>query len=176
MTICGVPAGAKRANQLSMSKPGYIESSVGRSGSTEDFRLVVIASPRSLPAAIWGRPLVTAGRPMSVSPLTRAIMAAPEPLYGMWVIERPDNWCSITPARWLVVPEPLEPKLSPSLRFFDTATSSFTVRAGTDGCTHSTIGEEATCTIGARSLRASYASFGYSVTLTDNEALVMSSV
>ena len=39
--------------------------------------------------------------------------------------------------------------------------SSFTVFAGTDGCSVSILGEETACEIGAKSRSASYGSFAY---------------
>ena len=77
MMACGVPVGGHSANQLSMSKPGYIESNVGSSGNTDDLRLVVTSNARILPATTCERALVTAGKPISVSPLTSARVDAP---------------------------------------------------------------------------------------------------
>jgi hypothetical protein len=50
-------------------------------------------------------------------------------------------------------------------RAFANAINSFTVFAGTEGCTTSTLGLVANGAIAAKSFTRSYASFGYSVTL-----------
>src|SRR5207244_11711175 len=55
ITSVGVPAGAKKANQLLMSNPGTPASSiVGTSGVAAERRVVVTASARSLPERTWG--------------------------------------------------------------------------------------------------------------------------
>jgi hypothetical protein len=67
----------------------------------------------------------------------------------------PAIWLNITSARWLVVPVPFEPKFRPPRVFLASATNSFTLRAGTDGCTVTTSGADATCVIGMKSRRRS---------------------
>src|SRR5258708_9212879 len=80
------------------------------------------------------------------------------------------------PARGREVPEPLEPKLSPPRVRFESATSSFTLRAGTDGWSDSTLEVDPSCVIAIRSLRASKGRFGYSVTFTATAVVVRISV
>jgi hypothetical protein len=59
---------------------------------------------------------------------------------------------SNSPARWLVWPTPADAKLYFPELAFTSAASSFTVVAGTDGCTIRTLHEAAGMVIGAKSL------------------------
>ena len=129
----GVPGGAHMAAQLSTLKRGYTEATVGSSGSNSERRKVVTATAYIFLAFISSRAVAGDGNAMSTSPPRRAAVAGTAPLYGMWLNLRPEASCSQAPARCVVVPTPLEPKLRPSLRDFASPRSSLKVRAGTDG-------------------------------------------
>jgi hypothetical protein len=60
-----------------------------------------------------------------------------------------------SPARWLALPTPIEPYVSVPGPARASAISSATVRAGTETCTVSTIGDLPISPIGAKSLTLS---------------------
>ncbi|MNG38460.1 hypothetical protein D3C84_1261820 [compost metagenome] len=60
-------------------------------------------------------------------PASTSIMAAFEPLYGTWRILIPAALLKISPARWMVVPLPGEPKVIASGWARAASTTSFRV-------------------------------------------------
>jgi hypothetical protein len=82
-------------------------------------------------------------------------MAGPVPLYGMCVILMPVMAASSSPARWLVVPMPGEPYWTFPGAALAIPIRSATERAGTEGCTASTLGAIPMRPIPAKSLRGS---------------------
>src|SRR5688500_13751638 len=78
----GAPLVNPVAYQLSDASPGNLAVRAGRSGNADDFFGVVTPSPRTLPALIWGVAPGPVAKLKSVSPLTRATMEGPPPLYG----------------------------------------------------------------------------------------------
>ena len=172
----GVAAGTNSTNQLVRSKPGYSESSVGTSGSADERIFEVTAIPRIFAARKNGAALFTPGNAISVSPPISAFTAGAAPLYGICVNAAPVICWNMMPARWLAVPEPLEPKFNPPRVVLDNATRSFALLTGTDGCTDNSDGAEPICDTEIKSLRGSNANFGNSVTLAAIAAVVNSSV
>ncbi len=80
----GVAAGAKNANHVASSKPGRPDSAiVGRSGASGERVAVVTASPRSLPALMWGSAVGRLSNIRSTCPPSRSVIAGPAPRYGM---------------------------------------------------------------------------------------------
>ncbi len=94
---------------------GRVDASVGTSGMVADGFVVVTARARSRPARTCGWTTRVTENPISTSPEITALINGPPPRYGTCTAPVPASRLNSTPDRWLVVPLPFEPKLSPSL-------------------------------------------------------------
>ena len=81
----GVVPGANIAYQFTDSKPGYSDASVGKAGARRVGAGVVTASAFTLPERKCGIIEIAPAKLKSTSPLINAMVAGPEPLYGMCV-------------------------------------------------------------------------------------------
>ena len=81
-----------------------------------------------------------------------------------------------SPDRCGLVPRPAEPKVMVPGFALASAMNSFTVFAGTDGCTVRMFGDSTTSEIGAKSRSASYGSFAYMLGLIASVDRPISSV
>ena len=79
-TSAGKPAGARIAHQVTSTKPGTAEATVGTSGSTADGCAPVTASARTLPPLISGKALGRLSNIICTCPATRSCSAGAEPL------------------------------------------------------------------------------------------------
>src|SRR5215468_2755635 len=139
---------------------------VGTSGSAGERPLLETASARSLPSLTSGTAGAVEPKEIGVWPATVDPIAGPPPLNGTCTRSRLRERRNNSPTRWGGVPVPGEAKLYlPGLALIR-ATRSWTVRAGSDGCTVSTAGAETAMVTGSKSLMGSYATRGYSAGLT----------
>ena len=88
-------------------------------------------------------------------PARRSCSAAPVPLYGTCTIWIPAADLKSSPERWLVAPMPALPKLIVFGFALASSISSFTVFAGTLGCTTRRFGTTTRREIGAKSFTGS---------------------
>ncbi|KAG1386939.1 hypothetical protein G6F58_013744 [Rhizopus delemar] len=88
-----------------------------------------------------------------VCPPIVSVTACEPPLYGTYSHWAPVACCTATAARCGALPIAVTAKFRRC--FFDSATSSWTVLAGTSGCTASTCGEYASMLTARRSLDGS---------------------
>ena len=95
------------------SKPGMSASeTVGTSGSAGARLALVTAITRSLPLLMCGIAAAMLSNMTWTRPLKRSVYAAGVPLYGTCVICMPVAVLNISPARWLEVPRPPDPKFT----------------------------------------------------------------
>ena len=138
---------------------------------------VVTASPFRRPLSMCGLTVLNVEKHRSISPARSAIVVGPPPLYGICSSFAPANCESISIAMWLVVPLPLCPPFRPPFWRLDSSISSFTVFAGTLGCSVSTSGTDDVQITGARSFTGSNLNLpAKSVVFTDSADEVKSSV
>src|ERR1700743_486327 len=106
-----------------------------------------------------------AAKPIDGLPATTAVATAPLPPKGTCTRSTLVATRNCSPSRCDGVPKPGEAKLYLFGFALISATSSATVRAGTDGCTNIADWKIATCVTASKSLSASYGTFSYSVGL-----------
>ena len=86
---------------------------VGRSGSSRQRCASATARPRSVPARICGTATVEFRNPACTWPESIAACAGAAPLKGTCVSSIPATWANSAVARWLALPTPAEPMVSP---------------------------------------------------------------
>lgn len=166
MTSGGDRAGTRTAYQTEASYPGSPDSAnVGRSGKTSLRLALVTPSPLNRPARTWGIEDSTLLNASSMCPPIKSVKTGPAPLYGTCTISMRAAELSISPARWVTIPMPAEPKLSCLGRAFASAIRSFTDRTGTEGCANIRKGAVANNETGEKSFTGSYGSFWYKLGL-----------
>src|ERR1035437_5557855 len=97
----GTPRGARRAYQLTHSKPGIVSAIVGSSGVAAERFLPAVASARNFPVLASGS---TAGMLLNMKstwPPTRSEMAGDVPLYGTCTKSTAAIDFSSSQPRWL---------------------------------------------------------------------------
>src|SRR5262249_37681466 len=99
-------------------------------------------------------------------------IAGPPPLKETATRSSPKACLSLSPAREPGVPRPAGAQLYWAGLAFREATSSFTLAAGTEGCTSNTCGDTPTSDTGARSLEVSKPSLANRLGLTTSELLM----
>src|SRR5215212_11585862 len=139
MIARGVPFGTKNPFQLLYSYPGTPASStVGSSGNSGERCFDEIASARKRPDLMCPTNAAAGAMHHCDSFAITAAAIGPPPLYGTCTELMPASVVNITPARWLDEPIPAEDMFSLPGCALASATSSFTVLAGNDGCATST--------------------------------------
>src|SRR5919201_6476347 len=107
---------------------------VGTSGSCGSRFAPVVASAISLPDLICGSDEGMLSNIMLVWPASRSVTAGALPLYGMCTMSVFVRNVNMAPDMWMLVPLPLEAQVHLPGSFFANAITSFTLRAGNDGC------------------------------------------
>src|SRR6185295_16266100 len=127
----GVPFGANRPTQIDASRSGMPASrGVAHDGSSGDFLAVVMPMTLPRPDLMCGAAPGTAITPNCTSPAATAAAAGAPPLYGTCSSWIPAACASHSPARWLMLPLPAEPKLIAPGLAFACATSSLKLLNG----------------------------------------------
>src|SRR4051794_11710042 len=163
----GVPAGTMNANHPSPSISGYPASAiVGTSGSAGDRLGLVTAKPRSLPSFIWGTAGGSDVNAIGVCPPSVEAAAGPALLNGTGTRSRPSGRRKFSPMRCGGVATPGDAKLYLVPPDLISATSSFTLRTGSEGCTESTVAALTATVTGSKSLEGSYGTASYIAGLT----------
>ena len=105
----GVPAGAKRPNHATVSKPGSVSATAGRSGTSGERWAVVTASARTRPALMW--PIAGGRLPMNIAtcPPITSVSAGVAPLYGMCAMSTPAIDLNSSAVKCAELPLPPEP-------------------------------------------------------------------
>ena len=116
---------------------------------------VVTASAFSLPLRTCGNAGGMFGNAIVICPEITAMTAAGEPLNGTWTILMPAIVMNISPDKCAVEPLPPEPNVSSPGLAFASAINSRAECIGSDGCTMSILGANATNVTGAKSLTGS---------------------
>ena len=124
---------------------------VGSPGAADERMAVEMPSPRTRPARIWARAVAEELNDICICPAIKSVVACAAPLYATCVSCTPAIDANNSLITCAELPLPPLAKLSFFGCALASAINSFTVFAGSDGCTINTIGAEVVSVTGAKS-------------------------